>query len=84
VIDEVVARNLLEKATPRANRINQVLLEAADLRELRDEQMTIAALVYAVNLAKLTNLNVSDFISLCAFCYMHTGHEAQDEQPEGN
>jgi len=77
MIDEVVAQSLCEKARPRANRINEVLLEADDLRELKDEQMAIASLLYAVGMAKLTQLDLEDFVSLAMFAYIHVSPDKE-------
>ena len=78
MIDEVVAQNLMEKAQPRANRINEVLLEADDLRELDDKPMAVAALLYAVGMAKLTKLELEDFTSLAIYAYIHISPDKQE------
>lgn len=60
---------MLEAAQPHANRINEVTTEADDLRTMSDEQMAVAALVYAVSLAKLTDLDLDQFIMLATITY---------------
>lgn len=51
------------------NRINEVLLEADDLRALPDKQFTLAVIVYAAALAKLTKLELDDFLILSSKIY---------------
>jgi hypothetical protein len=67
MIDEMVARNLLEKAQPRANRIKEVLDESDEFRTMEDKPLTIAAIVFAVSMAKLTGLSTTDLLSFIAY-----------------
>jgi hypothetical protein len=77
MIDELVAQSLIEKAQPRANRINDVLNESDDLRELPDRQMAIASLLFAVGMAKLTKLDLEDFVGLAAYAYVHVSPDKE-------
>jgi len=79
MIDEVVASNLLVMAEPRANRINEVLNAADDLRTLDDKQMVVAAILFAVGLAKFTSLDLEDFVALSAHAYRNVDPEKKEK-----
>jgi hypothetical protein len=78
MIDEIVAQSLIEKAQPRANRINEVLNEADDLRTLDDKHIAIAALLYAVGMARLTQLDLEDFTALAVYAYIHVSPDKEE------
>lgn len=81
--EAVVAQQLMEKAQPRANRINEILNEDDEMRALDDRPMTIAALLFAVSMAKMTGLNMKDLTSLLVYAYIHVNVERKEPDAEG-
>lgn len=84
MLDEKVATNLVEFGVRHANRMNEVLLEADDLRAMNDKQITVTALCFASAMAQLTQLPIEDFIGLCLFAYksVNVVHKAEGEVVE--
>jgi len=63
------AVDLLATGQLTAQRINDVLSEADDLRATRVELMIIGAIMYAAGYAHADDLDLDDFLALCASAY---------------
>ena len=74
---------LFHKAVPVANRFNDVLQEADDLREEDTKVMVIAALLYAAGFAQQTGLAMESFVVLASAAHSKVVVEPiEDGEPD--
>ena len=61
--------NLLATGQVTAQRINDVLQEADDLRATKVELMILGSIIYAAGYARADDLDLDGFLQLCAAAY---------------
>jgi len=79
---------LVQFGVSKINLLNNVMCEDEALRELDDRKLTVVTICYAASLAKLTKLNLHDFLSLAVSAYQNveiskTKTETAEEKLDG-
>lgn len=79
---------LLASGNQTAQRINDVLQEADDLRATNVELMILGSIIYAAGYARADDLDLDGFLQLCAAAYGSVELVKQDKKlilgPRGN
>lgn len=78
MISSEQAYKLIAYGVPKIDRINELVNAAISREELNDRQLAVVVICYAASLARLTRLNLHDFLGLSGAAYQNVEISKKD------